>query len=136
MWQICNRLRNQGRSRGKYFVVVLYVYVCFGRCIPKYRVCLSDVSDCPQYECIGHAAACDKNSEDPACDTEGSDHRSLCHLHQAGKILAYMGRCQVCSTERFGRFQGDRPHLEKLGTAELRVQNLLLFVVVVFVTLF
>uniref|UniRef100_A0A3Q4HAS9 Reversion-inducing cysteine-rich protein with Kazal motifs n=1 Tax=Neolamprologus brichardi TaxID=32507 RepID=A0A3Q4HAS9_NEOBR len=66
------------------------------RCIPKYRVCLSDVSDCPQYECIGHAATCDKNSEDPACDTEGSDHRSLCHLHQAGKILAYMGRCQVC----------------------------------------
>uniref|UniRef100_A0A669BJD5 Reversion-inducing cysteine-rich protein with Kazal motifs n=1 Tax=Oreochromis niloticus TaxID=8128 RepID=A0A669BJD5_ORENI len=64
------------------------------RCIPKYRVCLSDVSDCPQYECIGHAATCDKNSEDPACDTEGMDHRSLCHLHQAGKTLAYMGRCQ------------------------------------------
>uniref|UniRef100_A0AAX7V2Z6 Reversion-inducing cysteine-rich protein with Kazal motifs n=1 Tax=Astatotilapia calliptera TaxID=8154 RepID=A0AAX7V2Z6_ASTCA len=66
------------------------------RCIPKYRVCLSDVSDCPQYECIGHAATCDKNSEDSVCDTEGIDHRSLCHLHQAGKILAYMGRCQVC----------------------------------------
>uniref|UniRef100_A0AAX7SQ29 Reversion-inducing cysteine-rich protein with Kazal motifs n=1 Tax=Astatotilapia calliptera TaxID=8154 RepID=A0AAX7SQ29_ASTCA len=64
------------------------------RCIPKYRVCLSDVSDCPQYECIGHAATCDKNSEDSVCDTEGIDHRSLCHLHQAGKILAYMGRCQ------------------------------------------
>ncbi|XP_026148357.1 reversion-inducing cysteine-rich protein with Kazal motifs [Mastacembelus armatus] len=64
------------------------------RCIPKYSVCLSDVSDCPQYECVGRPAACDKNSVEPACDTDGLVHPSLCQLQQAGKTLAYMGHCQ------------------------------------------
>uniref|UniRef100_A0A4W6EP23 Reversion-inducing cysteine-rich protein with Kazal motifs n=1 Tax=Lates calcarifer TaxID=8187 RepID=A0A4W6EP23_LATCA len=64
------------------------------RCIPKYRVCLSDSSDCPQYECVGRPAACDKNSVEPACDTDGLVHPSLCQLQQAGKTLAYMGHCQ------------------------------------------
>uniref|UniRef100_A0AAQ5XSH6 Reversion-inducing cysteine-rich protein with Kazal motifs n=1 Tax=Amphiprion ocellaris TaxID=80972 RepID=A0AAQ5XSH6_AMPOC len=64
------------------------------RCIPKYRVCLSDSSDCLQYECIGRPAACDKNSVEPACDTDGLVHPNLCQLQQAGKTLAYMGHCQ------------------------------------------
>uniref|UniRef100_A0A8D0AFR5 Reversion-inducing cysteine-rich protein with Kazal motifs n=1 Tax=Sander lucioperca TaxID=283035 RepID=A0A8D0AFR5_SANLU len=64
------------------------------RCIPKYRVCLSDWSDCPQHECVGRPAACDKNSVEPACDTDGLLHASLCQLQQAGKNLAYMGHCQ------------------------------------------
>ncbi|XP_030254931.1 reversion-inducing cysteine-rich protein with Kazal motifs [Sparus aurata] len=64
------------------------------KCIPKYRVCLSDSSDCPQYECVGRPAACDKNSVEPACDTDGLVHPSLCQLQQAGKTLAYMGHCQ------------------------------------------
>ncbi|XP_047424074.1 reversion-inducing cysteine-rich protein with Kazal motifs [Mugil cephalus] len=64
------------------------------RCVKKYRVCLSDSSDCPQYECVGRLGPCDKNSVEPACDTDGSVHPSLCHLQQAGKILAYMGHCQ------------------------------------------
>lgn len=78
----------------------LHVYLCFVRCIPKYRVCLSDLSECPQYECIGHPATCDRNSKEPACDTDGLVHRSLCHLHQAGKTLAYRGRCEVGFTRK------------------------------------
>lgn len=74
--------------------------VCVFRCIPKYRVCLSDSSDCPQFECVGRPAACDKNSVEPACDTDGLVHPSLCQLQQAGKSLAYMGHCQVGSTGR------------------------------------
>ena len=74
--------------------------LCVFRCIPKYRVCLSDSSDCPQYECVGRPAACDKNSVEPACDTDGLVHASLCQLQQAGKTLAYMGHCQVRSTGR------------------------------------
>lgn len=69
------------------------ILIC--RCIPKYRVCLSDSSDCPQYECIDRPAACDKNSVEPACDTDGLVHPSLCHLQLSGKTLAYMGYCQV-----------------------------------------
>uniref|UniRef100_A0A671WZK1 Reversion inducing cysteine rich protein with kazal motifs n=1 Tax=Sparus aurata TaxID=8175 RepID=A0A671WZK1_SPAAU len=69
-------------------------YFVYSRCIPKYRVCLSDSSDCPQYECVGRPAACDKNSVEPACDTDGLVHPSLCQLQQAGKTLAYMGHCQ------------------------------------------
>lgn len=69
--------------------------VCVSRCIPKYRVCLSDSSDCLQYECVGRQLACDKNSVEPACDTDGLIHASLCQLQQAGKTLAYMGHCQV-----------------------------------------
>lgn len=61
-------------------------------------MCLSDSSDCPQYECVGRPAACDKNSVEPACDTDGLVHPSLCQLQQAGKTLAYMGHCQVSST--------------------------------------
>lgn len=77
------------------------------RCVPKYRVCLSDSSDCPQYECVGRPAPCDKNSVEPVCDTNGLVHLSLCHLRQAGKTLAYMGQCQVrwaglLLTDRFG----------------------------------
>lgn len=72
----------------------------YSRCIPKYRVCLSDSSDCPQYECVGRPAACDKNSVEPACDTDGLVHPSLCQLQQAGKTLAYMGHCQVCQTRK------------------------------------
>ncbi|XP_078018677.1 reversion-inducing cysteine-rich protein with Kazal motifs [Epinephelus lanceolatus] len=64
------------------------------RCIPKYRVCLSDSSDCLQYECVGRPAACDKNSVEPVCDTDGLVHPSLCQLQQAGKTMAYMGHCQ------------------------------------------
>uniref|UniRef100_A0A665VUH4 Reversion-inducing cysteine-rich protein with Kazal motifs n=1 Tax=Echeneis naucrates TaxID=173247 RepID=A0A665VUH4_ECHNA len=64
------------------------------RCFPKYRVCLSDSSECPQYECVGRPGACDKNSVEPACDSDGLVHPSLCHLQQAGKTLAYMGHCQ------------------------------------------
>ncbi|KAM7370217.1 hypothetical protein PAMP_011488 [Pampus punctatissimus] len=64
------------------------------RCIPKYRVCLSDSSNCPQYECVGRQLTCDKNSVEPACDTDGLVHASLCQLRQAGKTLAYMGHCQ------------------------------------------
>lgn len=73
--------------------------MCVSRCIPKYCVCLSDSSDCPQYECVGRPASCDKNSVEPACDTDGLVHPSLCQLQQAGKTLAYMGHCQVGSTE-------------------------------------
>lgn len=69
--------------------------ICVLRCVPKHRVCLSNSSDCPQYECIGRPAACDRNKLEPACDTDGLVHPSLCHLHQAGKMLAYMGHCQV-----------------------------------------
>uniref|UniRef100_A0A8C3AEU5 Reversion-inducing cysteine-rich protein with Kazal motifs n=1 Tax=Cyclopterus lumpus TaxID=8103 RepID=A0A8C3AEU5_CYCLU len=64
------------------------------RCIPKYRVCLSDSSDCLQYECVGRPGACDKSSLEPACDTDGLVHPSPCQLQQAGKTLAYMGHCQ------------------------------------------
>ncbi|XP_017294946.1 reversion-inducing cysteine-rich protein with Kazal motifs [Kryptolebias marmoratus] len=64
------------------------------RCIPKHRVCFSNSSDCPQYECVGRLGACDKNLFEPACDTDGQVHRSLCHLQQGGKTLAYMGQCQ------------------------------------------
>lgn len=90
-------------------VFVIWMYCCFktminvwknvtcvSRCIPKYRVCLSDLSDCPQYECVGRPGACDKNSVELVCDTDGVVHPSLCHLQHAGKILAYMGHCQVC----------------------------------------
>lgn len=81
--------------------------VCVSRCIPKYRVCLSDSSDCPQYECVGRPASCDKNSVEPACDTDGLVHPSLCQLQQAGKTLAYMGHCQVSySTKESRRQQG------------------------------
>ncbi|XP_029283784.1 reversion-inducing cysteine-rich protein with Kazal motifs-like [Cottoperca gobio] len=64
------------------------------RCIPKYRVCLSDASDCLQYECVGRPPACDKSSVEPACDTDGLVYPSVCQLQQAGKNLAYMGHCQ------------------------------------------
>ncbi|KAM4718862.1 reversion-inducing cysteine-rich protein with Kazal motifs [Anableps anableps] len=64
------------------------------RCIPRRRVCLSNSSDCPQYECVSRLAVCDRNSIEPACDTDGRVHRSLCHLQQSGKTLAYMGHCQ------------------------------------------
>ncbi|CAG5895722.1 unnamed protein product [Menidia menidia] len=64
------------------------------RCIPKHRVCLSNSSDCPQYECVGRPAACDRNRLEPVCDAEGLTHLSLCHLQQAGKTLAYTGQCQ------------------------------------------
>lgn len=74
--------------------------VCICRCLPKYRVCLSDSSDCPQYECIDRPAACDKNSVEPACDTDGQVHPSLCHLQQSGKTLAYTGHCQVGYTTK------------------------------------
>uniref|UniRef100_A0A3Q3F7K4 Reversion-inducing cysteine-rich protein with Kazal motifs n=1 Tax=Labrus bergylta TaxID=56723 RepID=A0A3Q3F7K4_9LABR len=69
------------------------------RCLPKYRVCLSDSSDCPQYECVGRPGPCDKNSVEPACDTDGLVHPNLCHLQQAGKTLAYMGHCQDACTK-------------------------------------
>uniref|UniRef100_A0A8C4GJ43 Reversion-inducing cysteine-rich protein with Kazal motifs n=1 Tax=Dicentrarchus labrax TaxID=13489 RepID=A0A8C4GJ43_DICLA len=64
------------------------------RCIPKYRVCLSDSSDCVQHECVGRPTPCDKSSVEPACDTDGLVHPSVCQLQQAGKTLAYMGHCQ------------------------------------------
>ncbi|KAM6953658.1 LOW QUALITY PROTEIN: reversion-inducing cysteine-rich protein with Kazal motifs [Aplochiton taeniatus] len=67
------------------------------RCIPSRGVCLSDVEDSPclQYECVGRlSAACDKTRPDPACDTDGNAHASLCQLYQLGKTLAYMGQCQ------------------------------------------
>lgn len=60
----------------------------------RFRVCLSDSADCPQYECVGRPSSCDRNSVEPACDTDGLVHSSLCHLQQAGKTLAYMGHCQ------------------------------------------
>ncbi|XP_034028969.1 reversion-inducing cysteine-rich protein with Kazal motifs [Thalassophryne amazonica] len=67
------------------------------RCVPKWRVCLSDLSECLQYECVGRPAACDRNSVEPVCDTDGLVHASLCQLQQSGKTLAYMGHCQdVC----------------------------------------
>lgn len=69
------------------------------RCIPRRRVCLSDSSDCPQYECVSRPAVCDRNSMEPACDIDGRVHRSLCHLQQSGKMLAYMGHCQVGDTD-------------------------------------
>ncbi|XP_041823757.1 reversion-inducing cysteine-rich protein with Kazal motifs isoform X2 [Melanotaenia boesemani] len=64
------------------------------RCVPKHRVCLSNSSDCPQYQCVSRPATCNRNSLEPACDTDGLVHLSLCHLQQAGKTLAYMGHCQ------------------------------------------
>ncbi|KAM4543348.1 reversion-inducing cysteine-rich protein with Kazal motifs [Fundulus diaphanus] len=64
------------------------------RCIARHRVCLSNSSDCLQYECVGRPPVCDRNSMELACDTDGLVHRSLCHLQQAGKTLAYMGHCQ------------------------------------------
>uniref|UniRef100_A0A3P8VFF5 Reversion-inducing cysteine-rich protein with Kazal motifs n=1 Tax=Cynoglossus semilaevis TaxID=244447 RepID=A0A3P8VFF5_CYNSE len=71
------------------------------RCIPKYRVCLSDVSDCPQHECVGRPGSCDKNSIEPVCDTDGLVHASLCQLQQAGKTLAYTGHCEeACKTKQ------------------------------------
>ena len=68
------------------------------RCIPRHRVCLSNLSDCPQYKCVGRPAACDRNSLEPVCDADGLTHPSLCHLQQAGKTLAYTGQCQVGNT--------------------------------------
>ncbi|MEQ2219084.1 hypothetical protein XENOCAPTIV_012272 [Xenoophorus captivus] len=55
-------------------------------------------NNCAQYECVGRPAACDRNTMEPACDTDGLVHRSLCRLQQAGKTLAYMGHCQVGNT--------------------------------------
>ncbi|MEQ2185231.1 hypothetical protein GOODEAATRI_016115 [Goodea atripinnis] len=55
---------------------------------------LHSSGDCAQYECVGRPAACDRNTMEPACDTDGLVHRSLCRLQQAGKTLAYMGHCQ------------------------------------------
>ncbi|XP_029687796.1 reversion-inducing cysteine-rich protein with Kazal motifs [Takifugu rubripes] len=71
------------------------------RCVPKYRVCLSDSSDCPQHQCLGRPGTCDKNGGELACDSDGVVHPSLCHLQQAGKRLAYLGHCQeVCRKPR------------------------------------
>uniref|UniRef100_H3CMQ0 Reversion-inducing cysteine-rich protein with Kazal motifs n=1 Tax=Tetraodon nigroviridis TaxID=99883 RepID=H3CMQ0_TETNG len=68
-----------------------------GQCVPRHRVCLSDSSACPQYECVGRPGVCDRNGGELACDTDGVVHLSVCHLQQAGKRLAYMGLCQeVC----------------------------------------
>lgn len=78
------------------------------RCVPKYRVCLSDSSDCLQYECVGRPAPCDKINVEPVCDTNGLVHLSLCHLQRAGKTLAYMGHCQV-------RWAGPRGISKKRG---------------------
>ncbi|XP_054607370.2 reversion-inducing cysteine-rich protein with Kazal motifs [Nothobranchius furzeri] len=64
------------------------------RCVLKRRVCLSSLSDCQQYECVGRPGACDKNVFEPVCDTDGQVHSSVCHLQQAGKTLAYQGQCQ------------------------------------------
>ncbi|XP_063729974.1 reversion-inducing cysteine-rich protein with Kazal motifs isoform X2 [Eleginops maclovinus] len=64
------------------------------RCVPRYAVCLSDSSDCPQYECVGRPAACDRTNVQPACDTDGLVHANTCMLLQAGKTLAYLGHCQ------------------------------------------
>lgn len=63
------------------------------RCVPRFRVCLSDSGACPQYDCLGRPS-CDRNTVEPVCDTEGLVHPSLCHLQQAGKSLAYKGHCQ------------------------------------------
>ncbi|KAM3849236.1 reversion-inducing cysteine-rich protein with Kazal motifs-like [Diretmus argenteus] len=71
------------------------------RCVAKRRVCLSDTSECLQYECVGRLAACDKTSVEPACDTDGGVHANLCQLQQNGKTLAYMGQCQdACRKSR------------------------------------
>ncbi|KAF7644089.1 hypothetical protein LDENG_00228140, partial [Lucifuga dentata] len=64
------------------------------RCVPKWRVCLSDSSDCLQHECVGWQTACSKNSVEPVCDTDGLVHANLCRLQQSGKSLAYVGHCQ------------------------------------------
>uniref|UniRef100_A0A8B9RIA1 Reversion-inducing cysteine-rich protein with Kazal motifs n=1 Tax=Astyanax mexicanus TaxID=7994 RepID=A0A8B9RIA1_ASTMX len=66
------------------------------RCIPKRRVCLTDMTDypCLQYECVNRPSGCDPNQLDPACDTDNLEHANLCLLYQRGKTLAYMGHCQ------------------------------------------
>ncbi|KAM8882007.1 reversion-inducing cysteine-rich protein with Kazal motifs isoform 1-T1 [Synchiropus picturatus] len=70
------------------------------RCVLKYSVCLSNSSDCLQYECVGRQLPCDKNSVEPACDTDGLTHESLCQLLQSGKTLAFMGHCQNSCTKQ------------------------------------
>uniref|UniRef100_A0A8C5HGK9 Reversion-inducing cysteine-rich protein with Kazal motifs n=1 Tax=Gouania willdenowi TaxID=441366 RepID=A0A8C5HGK9_GOUWI len=77
------------------------------RCIPKYQVCLSDLSDCLQYECTGRPGSCDKNKVEPACDTDSQVYLSLCHLQQAGKVMAYMGQCQVCHPQQVCGHNGE-----------------------------
>lgn len=66
------------------------------RCIPKRRVCLTDMTDypCLQYECVSRPSGCDPNQLDPACDADNMEHANLCLLYQRGKTLAYMGHCQ------------------------------------------
>lgn len=73
------------------------------RCIPKRRVCLTNMTDypCLQYECVSRPAGCDPNQLDPACDTDNMEHANLCLLYQQGKTLAYMGHCQVHSQWNF-----------------------------------
>uniref|UniRef100_A0A6Q2WU40 Reversion-inducing cysteine-rich protein with Kazal motifs n=1 Tax=Esox lucius TaxID=8010 RepID=A0A6Q2WU40_ESOLU len=69
------------------------------RCIPKHRVCLTDLAEpCPQHECVGRPSGCDKSQMDPACDTDNEEHPNLCQLLQMGKTLAYMGHCQVTAS--------------------------------------
>ncbi|KAK5877618.1 hypothetical protein CesoFtcFv8_025106 [Champsocephalus esox] len=63
------------------------------RCVPRYAVCLSLSSECPQYECVARPS-CDRSIVQPACDTNGLVHSSTCTLLHAGKTLAYLGPCQ------------------------------------------
>uniref|UniRef100_A0AAY5EEX4 Reversion-inducing cysteine-rich protein with Kazal motifs n=1 Tax=Electrophorus electricus TaxID=8005 RepID=A0AAY5EEX4_ELEEL len=73
------------------------------RCIPKRRVCLTDMTDylCLQYECVSRPSGCDQNQLDPACDMDNMEHANLCLLYQRSKTLAYMGHCQdACRVPR------------------------------------
>ncbi|KAF6735937.1 Reversion-inducing cysteine-rich protein with Kazal motifs [Oryzias melastigma] len=64
------------------------------RCVPKHRVCLSDSSDCVQFECVGRPASCNYDRLQPVCDTHHLMHPSMCHLQQTDNTLAYVGHCQ------------------------------------------
>ncbi|XP_048832829.1 reversion-inducing cysteine-rich protein with Kazal motifs isoform X1 [Brienomyrus brachyistius] len=73
------------------------------RCIPKRRVCLSNITEypCRQYECVSSPLSCDKTQLDPACDAANVEHSNLCLLYQRGKTPAYMGHCQdACRLSR------------------------------------
>ncbi|KAF6210984.1 hypothetical protein GE061_014097 [Apolygus lucorum] len=62
------------------------------RCIEDRKVCLLKSDECSQHQCL-QSGPCQGIPDDPVCDEEGTTHRNLCRMNEAGKRLSYMGRC-------------------------------------------
>ncbi|XP_066975585.1 reversion-inducing cysteine-rich protein with Kazal motifs isoform X2 [Macrobrachium rosenbergii] len=65
-------------------------------CVSAPAICLTlPTTSCPQHICVPMSGACPAEASAPACDTQGKNYDSLCHLVRDGSSLAYLGRCRT-----------------------------------------